>query len=165
MSSRKFENKTCYLTETNNFNKFWEGLSYDEAFQDSWIFLWKIFFKKYVTFARTYLGKLNKEKLPLLDKFLAPLEFLHQTMLSFKVIRFCSMFGSNHKMVFRKLIGRRVWLIPVWKSEALLKMVFITDVFLTLSYSEKRNKEKKQTHQEVGILFPRKLVLCKVVIT
>ena len=57
-----------------------------------------------------YLEKLNKKKLPLFDKFLTTLEILHQTMLSFKVMRFCLIFGSSHKMAFEKLIGRRAWL-------------------------------------------------------
>ena len=33
-------------------------------------------------------------------------------MLSFKGMRFCSMFGSNNKKVFGKLIERRHYLIP-----------------------------------------------------
>ena len=57
-----------------------------------------------------YLEKLNKKKLPLFDKFLTTLEILHQTMLSFKVMRFCSMFGRSHKMAFEKLKGRRTWM-------------------------------------------------------
>ena len=31
------------------------------------------------------------------------LEYLHQTMLSFKGMRFCSIFGSNHKKMFVKI--------------------------------------------------------------
>ena len=65
-------------------------------------------FQKYVKFARREnkkcLGTLNKKKLPLFDKSLITLEFLHQTMLSFKEMHFCSIFRSNQKKVFEKLI-------------------------------------------------------------
>ena len=48
-----------------------------------------------------YIGTLNKKKLPMFDKSLTNPEFLDQTMLLFKGMRFCSMFGSDHKVVFR----------------------------------------------------------------
>ena len=64
--------------------------------------------------ALKYFGAFNKKKLPLFDESLMTLEYLHQTMLSFKAIRLCSMFGSNHKKVFGKLIERRPYLSPFW---------------------------------------------------
>ena len=64
------------------------------------------------SFVPKYLGTFNKKKLPLFDKSLVTLEFLHQTMLSFKGMRFCSMFGSNHKRMFGKLIERHLYLSP-----------------------------------------------------
>ena len=75
-------------------------------------FLRGIHLRKYVKFARskikrvsrlTILGAFNKGNLPLFDKSLMTPGYLHQTMLSFKGIRFCLMFGSNHKKVFEKL--------------------------------------------------------------
>ena len=69
-------------------------------------FLSGINFRKYVKFASgenkkslapKYSGAFNKKRLPLFDKSLMTLEYLHQTMLSFKAMRFCSMFGSKHK--------------------------------------------------------------------
>lgn len=53
-------------------------------------------------------------------------------MLSFKRLRFCSMFASHHKEVFRKLVGRRPWLGPFWRIENLLKMLFVTNVSLKM---------------------------------
>ena len=44
-----------------------------------------------------YFEGFNKKKLPLFDKSLMTLEYLDQTMLSFKRMRFCSMFGRNQK--------------------------------------------------------------------
>ena len=58
--------------------------------------------------ALKYLGAFNKKKLPLFDKSLMTLKYLDQTMLSFKGMRFCSMFESNHQKVFGKLIERRL---------------------------------------------------------
>ena len=66
-----------------------------------------IFFKKCMKFARTenkkslvpkHLGTLKKKKLPLFDKF------LHQTISSFKGMRFCPMFECKYKKEFEKLI-------------------------------------------------------------
>ena len=72
--------------------------------------------------AHIYLGTPNKKKLPRFDKSLMILEFSHQAMLSSKRMAFFSMFGSNHKKVFEKLIGRRPWLRPFWRTETLLKI-------------------------------------------
>ena len=75
-------------------------------------FLRGIHLRKYVKFARSkikrvsrliILGAFNKGNFPLFDKSLMTPGYLHQTMLSFKGIRFCLMFGSNHKKVFEKL--------------------------------------------------------------
>ena len=49
---------------------------------------------------RTF-GAFNKKKLPLFDKSLMILEYLHQIILTFKGMRFCSIFGSNHKRVWK----------------------------------------------------------------
>ena len=43
------------------------------------------------------LGPPNKNKVPLFDKSLITLKFLHQEMLSFKGMHSCSLFGSNLK--------------------------------------------------------------------
>ena len=55
------------------------------------------------------------EKLLLFDKSLMTLEYLHKTMLSFKGMRFCPMFGSNQKKRFEKLIEIQPYLSPFLK--------------------------------------------------
>ena len=83
-------------------------------------FFWRrIPFRKYVKFALRenkkslapkYFGAFDKKNFSLFDKFLMDLEYFHQMMLSFKGMRFCSMFGSNHKNEFGKPIERRPYL-------------------------------------------------------
>ena len=59
-----------------------------------------------------YLETLNRKKLALVEKIFDDSEFLHQTILSIKDMRFCSMCESNHKKVFGKLKERRPWQSP-----------------------------------------------------
>ena len=66
----------------------------------------------YTNDAPKYFEAFNRKKLPLFETSLMTLEYLHQTMLSFKGMRFCSMFGSNHKKVFGKLREIRPYLSP-----------------------------------------------------
>ena len=61
--------------------------------------------KVWESLAPKYFWAFNKKRLPLFDKSLMTLEHLHQTVL-FKGMRFCSVFGSNHKKVFGKLIKK-----------------------------------------------------------
>ena len=89
-------------------------------------FLWGIFFKntwnlRVERIAKSS-GTLNKKICHLFDKSLATLEFLHQTILSHEETRFCLIFGSNHKKVFRKLTARWSWMSSFWRSKRLRKM-------------------------------------------
>ena len=72
----------------------------------------------------------NKKKSAIVTKSLRTIEILHQTMSLSKGIPFFSMFWSNHKKVFQKLTGRRLWLSHIWRAETLLIMVSVTDVSL-----------------------------------
>ena len=81
-------------------------------------------FRKYVkvsqrenkSLAPKYFAAFNKKKLPLFDKSLMILNYLHQIKLSFKGMRLYSTFGSNHKKVFVKLEKRSPYLSPFWIS-------------------------------------------------
>ena len=80
-----------------------------KGFKFHGFFLRGIFFRKYVKFARRenkkgsrLIGTFNKKKLT---------QYLHQTMLLFKEVHFCSMFENNHKKVLGELIEKRPWRI------------------------------------------------------
>ena len=107
-------------------------LSFFFVFLLLFFFLRGIHFRKYVKFARREYKEvlrlsisghlIKKKKLPLFDKFL-------MTILNNVIIQrnaFYSMFGSNHKKMFRKLIERHPYLSPF------LKMISITVVSLRI---------------------------------
>ena len=108
-----------------------------KAFSFMEFFVRNIFFKNvwnlYVERIKERVGTLNENKLPLFDRSLTTLEFWHKIMLSFKEMRFCSIFGSNHKKVFRKLAGRwssrrvhfeELKLYEKWYSSGTLQLIF-----------------------------------------
>ena len=99
---------------------------YKKAFQVS-----RIYFVRNILVPNSlvpkYLGTLRKTKLPLFDNTLMTLEFLHQTMLSFK-----GMLRCIHEKLFGKLIDRRPWLSPISRSETLLNIFSVTDVTLQI---------------------------------
>ena len=106
-------------------------------------FLRGIHSRKYAKFSRRenkkslaaeYFGAFNKKKLQHFDKSLMTLENLHQTKLSFKVIPFYSMFGSNHKKVLGILVKRsrhlsQFWISPFW---SLFLFTYIPNLFIYL---------------------------------
>ena len=106
-------------------------------------FLRGIHSRKYAKFSRRenkkslaaeYFGAFNKKKLQHFDKSLMTLENLHQTKLSFKVIPFYSMFGSNHEKVLGILVKRsrhlsQFWISPFW---SLFLFTYIPNLFIYL---------------------------------
>ena len=98
----------------------WNLLSFTD------FFLKEIHVRKYVKFARRENKKVSRLSISghLIRKgfhFWRNLwwlwsSYLHQTMLSFKGMRFCSMFRSNHKKVFGKLIQGSPYLSLFWNN-------------------------------------------------
>ena len=120
--------KFCHAgnLKTRHFNLNYQELSLQ---WNLWIltnfFLRGIHFRKHVKFSQRenkkslapkYFRTFNRKKVPLFEKSLMTLENWHQTKLPFKRMRSYSMFWSNHKKLFGKLVKRSLYLSPFWIS-------------------------------------------------